>query len=279
MHRDEVQIIFDKRKNRILEGLDIRPSKNPVAILLGGQPAAGKSSLTEAAKAEYPDKNFLVINGDNFREFHPDHQKIIETDIENYSTKTQLFSNVFTEGLIQEAIKNKYDVIIEGTMRNPATPLKTAGELKKAGFRVEAYVIAAPSVFTEIALFNRYQEEVEKKGAGRLADLNAHNEAVKGLPKSLDTLYNSKAVDKISIHTFQSRKKVKDITCIDGNWDVSLNPSFYVEKAIEEQLKDKPFLLDVEQRGLRTLKNLNPELKEPLKNSLDKLKKQGLQTG
>lgn len=271
MERHKVEAIFNKKKEDIITVFNVKPSIKPVAVLLGGQSAAGKSSLTKSAKKDYPDKRFLVINGDNFREFHPDHQKIIETDIENYSTKTQLFSNVFTEGLIQEAIKNKYDVIIEGTMRNPATPLKTAGELKKAGFRVEAYVIAAPSVFTEIALFNRYQEEVEKKGAGRLADLNAHNEAVKGLPKSLDTLYNSKAVDKISIYTFQGREKVKDITCIDGNWDVSLKPSFYVEKAIEEQLKDKPFLLDVEQRGLRTLEKLNPELKEPLQNSLKRL--------
>jgi hypothetical protein len=56
-------------------------------------------------------------------------------NIQNYSEETQIFSNVFTEELIKEALDKKYDIIIEGTMRNPETPLKTAEQLKNAGFR------------------------------------------------------------------------------------------------------------------------------------------------
>lgn len=118
MHRDEVEKIFDRRKDRILAGLEIESSEKPLAILLGGQPAAGKSSLAEIAKTDHSEKKFLVINGDNYREYHPNHHELIANDTENYSSETQIFSNVFTEGFIQEAIKNRYDVIIEGTMRN-----------------------------------------------------------------------------------------------------------------------------------------------------------------
>lgn len=123
MLREEVQKLFETEKVRILEDLKVQRSELPIAILLGGQPAAGKSSLTEAAKANHPGKNFLVINGDNYREFHPNHYKLIKSNIANYSKETQIFSNVFTEGFINEAIRNKYNVIIEGTMRNPETPL------------------------------------------------------------------------------------------------------------------------------------------------------------
>jgi hypothetical protein len=101
--------------------------------------------------------------------------------------------------------------------------------------------------------------------------MSAHNEAVKGLPKSLDALYANKAVDKISIYTFQSREKVKDITNTGGKWNVALKPSFCVEKAINEQLKNKSFLLDVKQRGVNTLEKLSPELKDSLKPSIEKI--------
>lgn len=271
MERHNVEQIFDENKKKILKINGIESSQNPTAVILGGQPASGKSSLAKLVQAEHPEKKFFVVNGDNFREYHPQHNQLINNDIENYSRQTQIFSNVFTEGFIKEALENKYNVIIEGTMRNPATPLNTAEQFKAAGFKVEAYAIITPSIITELSVFNRYSEEVEKKGSGRLSDLSAHNEAVKGLPKSLDALYESGVVDKISLHTFQSRSKVQDFTNEGGKWDTSVKPSVYVGRAIEEQLKDKPFLLDAEQRGMRTLEKLNPELKEPLKNSLERL--------
>ena len=47
-------------------------------------------------------------------------------------------------------------------MRNPDVPLKTAQKFKDAGFRVEAYIIAAPKEFTQLGLYNRYQERSTK---------------------------------------------------------------------------------------------------------------------
>jgi hypothetical protein len=101
--------------------------------------------------------------------------------------------------------------------------------------------------------------------------MNAHNEAVKGLPKSLDSIYTNKAVDKIAIYTFQSREQVQEITCTEGHWDTTLKPSFYVEKAINEQLKDKESLSQIKQKGTDTLEKLLPELKGSLTSSIEKI--------
>jgi hypothetical protein len=40
----------------------------------------------------------------------------------------------FTEKLIEESIKNRLNVVVEGTMRNPKVPLQTAHLYKQAGF-------------------------------------------------------------------------------------------------------------------------------------------------
>ena len=54
--------------------------------------------------------------------------------------------------------KQKVDNILNGIKSVSYT------HLKDAGFRVEAYIIAAPKEFTQLGLYNRYQEEVLSKG-------------------------------------------------------------------------------------------------------------------
>lgn len=175
-----------------------------------------KSTLINVAKKDHPNLDFLTVNGDLYREFHPEKDKLIKDPIK-YPIETQIFSSVFTEKLIEEAIKRKCNIIIEGTMRNPDVPLKTAQKFKDAGFRVEAYIIAAPKEFTQLGLYNRYQEEVLSKGQGRLADIDSHNKAVNGLMKSANQLYSDKAVDKISIHTYLAKERIKDFNLVMVN--------------------------------------------------------------
>ena len=50
MQRNEVEAIFQERKEKLLQG--ITPSTNPIAIIMGGQPACGKSFLLEIAKSD-----------------------------------------------------------------------------------------------------------------------------------------------------------------------------------------------------------------------------------
>jgi len=233
MQRSDIEIIFELKKSDLTR--NIQPSSNPVAILLGGQPASGKSNLAVIAEEEHENETFLIINGDEYRIFHPQHDNLIK-EVALYSEKTQIFSNVFTEKLIEEAIKNRFSVIVEGTMRNPDVPLKTAAMFKEAGYRVEAYVIAAPEQFTREGLQVRYRQELQNKGFGRMADLRSHDDAVTGLLQSVNALFKTKAVDKISIHTFLARERVGVYALKNDEWDCRLMPENVIEKARNKQL-------------------------------------------
>ena len=233
MQRSDIETIFELKKNDLTR--NIQPSSNPVAILLGGQPASGKSKLAVKAEEEHQKETFLIINGDEYRIYHPEHDSLIK-EVALYSEKTQMFSSVFTEKLIEEAIKNCFSVIVEGTMRNPEVPLKTSKMFKDAGYRVEAYIIAAPEQFTREGIHKRYLQELQNKGFGRMADIRAHDEAVTGLLKSINTLYDKKAVDKISIHTFMARERESVFVLKNDEWDCRLRPGNVIEKARTEQL-------------------------------------------
>jgi len=99
----KIEDIFEREKADLLSGL--KSQENPIAFILGGQPASGKSGLAKAILRQFPDKDFLFVNGDIYREFHPKANELIKYP-ERYSTETQIFSNFFTEALIQEAINH-----------------------------------------------------------------------------------------------------------------------------------------------------------------------------
>lgn len=269
MQRYEVEAIFEREKEKFFRGNIF--SKEPCAIILGGQPACGKSTLINVAKKDQPNLDFLTVNGDLYREFHPEKDKLIKDPIK-YPIETQIFSSVFTEKLIEEAIKRKCNIIIEGTMRNPDVPLKTAQKFKDAGFTVEAYIIAAPKEFTQLGLYNRYQEEVLSKGQGRLADIDSHNKAVNGLMKSANQLYSGKAVDKISIHTYLAKERIKDFNLVNGEWSCKSMPSIFIDESRAKQMKNKEILKTNIQTGKELIESVtNPEVKKGMKEALSQL--------
>ena len=98
MQRYEVEAIFEQKKDGLFEDINIS-SQKPIAIILGGQPACGKSTLINVAKKDHPNLDFLTVNGDLYRPFHPN-KELIKDPIK-YPIETQIFSSVFTEKLIE----------------------------------------------------------------------------------------------------------------------------------------------------------------------------------
>lgn len=255
MERKEVLQIFEDKKSEFL--VDIPSDKNPICILLGGQGAVGKGQLNLRAEKMYSEKKFLPINGDNYRLWHPKFEELSH-DIFNYAKETQIFSNVFTEGLIEESIKRRYSFIVEGTMRSPVVPMKTASLLRQNSYQTAAFVIAAPKEFSLLNAFLRYLREVSNKGFGRMIDIVSHNAAVAGIPISLDNLYLSKSVERICIFDCFANNLVMDYKLIEGKWDSWELPSKIIKESREKQLQDGMMidaLLNEAEEALRKLKD------------------------
>jgi hypothetical protein len=268
MQRFEAERIFEREKEHVIK--DLHPSDCPIAVLLGGQPASGKSRLALRVQEDYPDKDFLVVNGDSFRAYHPKYSELIK-DVYSYSTNTQILSDVFTERLIDEACKYKANIIVEGTMRNPDVPMATAQKFRRSGFRVEAYIISAPALFSETGIYSRYQREVEITGSGRLADVSSHNEAVSGLLLSASGLYERNAVDRMVIYSFGAQCRITDFNFDGHSWNCDLSPAAIISQTRETQLSDTVLLSERIKTGKATLSAIDKNLKGDVSQTLNKL--------
>ena len=269
MLRDEAFRIFEKKKHDYLR--KVVSDAHPVGILLGGQGAVGKGQLNHWAEKLFPEKNFLFINGDLYRNRHPNFYEL-RNDLWNYSKETQIFSNMFTEGLIDESVMHRYSFVVEGTMRSAAVPLQSAARLRSNGYETAAFAIAACKEFSLLNAFVRYYKEVQSKGFGRMIEIDSHNAAVEGLPKSLDQLYAEKSVDRICLFDCFAKNMIADYHLSEGEWNDETLPSTIIVAAREQQLEDKEaikYLLEVSENIFGQLDN--ESVKTLMKKAYDDL--------
>lgn len=265
----EVLKIFEESKKWLLK--DLVPDDQPFGVLLGGQGAVGKGQLNLWAERLFPDKHFLAINGDNYRIWHPRFGELSK-DIWNYSKETQVFSNVFTEQLIEESLKNRFSFVVEGTMRSSSVPMRTAEKLRSNGYGTAAFAIAACREFSLLNAFVRYFKEVQTKGFGRMIDIESHNHAVEGLPTSLDLLYQEKAVERICLFDCFAKSQIADYQLTNGNWNDKTKPSKVIIALREQQKRDHEAIETLLNESKTILSQLDNELiREQMANAYNQL--------
>lgn len=172
------------------------PTENPRVALLGGQPGAGKSGLENMVNIK---KNYVSISGDDYREYHPRFKEINLEYGREASKYTQQWAAEITEKLIKELRKEKYNLIIEGTLRTAELPLKEANAFKKAGYNVELNVVVVKPEKSRLGTLERYEAMLKQGKVPRMTPKEHHDLVVNNIGNNLEIIYNSKAFDNIKL--------------------------------------------------------------------------------
>lgn len=169
----------------------------PIAYILGGQPGAGKTILQNSILKS--NKNCIVINADAFREFHPYFSEIQAAFGDEAPKYTQPFINRITEQLIRELSDEKYNLIIEGTLRTAETPINTCKTLKDKGYRVELHIIAVKKEISYESTILRYEIAIASGNTPRATAKEHHDLVAESIVKNLDLIYQRKIFDDIRL--------------------------------------------------------------------------------
>lgn len=164
-------------------------------IILGGQPGAGKSTYYN----NYSVDNFVIINGDDFRRFHPNFLNIVSSDIEHMAERTQRFSNAVVERLIRELSQESYNLIIEGTLRNPDVPIRTCKDLNSKGYKTDLVVVACDAELAWKSTIIRAENMIKNKQPARLVPIDIYDYTVNHIAENLEKVEKEKCFDNIKI--------------------------------------------------------------------------------
>lgn len=170
----------------------------PVAILLAGQPGAGKTVLS-AMQTKRLQNDAYFINGDEYRRYHPNKEELYRQYGADSVPMTGSFSGAVTERLIQKTSDHKINLIIEGTGRTTEVPHRTAALLVEKGYQVELSVIAARPEQSLCSTILRFYEMKQGGTLPRATAVSAHDHVVDVLPDNLDALIKDPVISKITI--------------------------------------------------------------------------------
>ncbi len=178
-----------------------KPVDNPRVIITGGQPGSGKSRILDLSKAEFHDRNVVLINGDEYRQYHPMLDRIKEVDDKRLAEFTDPDCRIWTKRLFDKAIETRRNIIFESTLRDPGPISETMKVLRDQGYHLKIKIVATPRWSSITAIFARYEDQKATQGYGRWSAFSSHDAGFEGLPRTVGHIENNRLVDEIQVYS------------------------------------------------------------------------------
>jgi predicted ABC-type ATPase len=179
------------------------PQKHPVAIILGGQNASGKSTLGEQFLPTYRHTGVGIvrIEGDALRDYHPNFELYNKENDKLMVAYTARDSGEWTRRLIEDAGRSYMNMLIETTMRSPEVVCETARRLHNAGYNVQVKIIVVSYDQSLIGCYERYETMKVARGAGRFVHEHALTASYTAMPETLLRLQREGLCSCIHLYT------------------------------------------------------------------------------
>lgn len=183
------------------EALDAsREQTSPVAILVGGQPGAGKTALARQAMTEMRERGGAVlIDADRMRENLPQYGRLLREQPQHAADLTQADAGRWSVSLTTAAALAHRNLVIDGTMRNPENLRNLARRLGERGYTLEVRGVAMPADVSLTRAQLRTEREIATTGVGRVVNPDQHDQAYAGMLETVALLEREKAVHRIQI--------------------------------------------------------------------------------
>ncbi len=201
----ELDRAFQTLVGTLVVGQSLAPSREPRAILLGGQSGAGKTTLHNIFLSAF-EGNAVIVNGDDYRSFHPRFKQISAHYGIDSPAHTAAWAGRMVEAVVDALSVMGYNLIIEGTLRTSEVPLKTAKLLRSRGYGVSLALMAVKPDVSLISCQIRYEHLRLAGTESRAVDPEHHRKIVDGIVENLRTLEESGLFDAVSLYDRGERR-------------------------------------------------------------------------
>jgi predicted ABC-type ATPase len=237
--------------------VDATPQERPKAIILAGQPGAGKGTLGGRAEMELGN-NVVTVDPDALRDYHPRVDGFRRETPYTWSGRTHADASQWADELREATVSSKKNLIFDTTLSNGQWTSDLIKDLQAKGYEVEVRAIASPKLESELGVDGRFTRDVDKKGTGRHVPEGAREAIYDKLPNSLNTVH---AQTDVPIRIFNR----EGVELYDSRTDTRL-PGVALEEAREARLKDPSITRDLRD-GWREQQAWHRDLPDNLANN------------
>ena len=180
------------------------PSNNPLAMVVGGQSGAGKTALINYTSLMSSKRDFVVIDNDYFRAFHPCAAEIKALYPEFYTAATDQIGLGITSEVISHFMGNneeniKYDLIFHQTLKGNRIADDAIAKLKDCGYTVGVRAFAVPYLESKMSQIERTKAQYERMGFCRHVRKVDHDAAIAGLPNTIRYIEDNGKADFVEV--------------------------------------------------------------------------------
>ena len=202
--------IFRKKSKNLV------PQERPIAIVLGGQNASGKSTLGKKFLIDYGKNGGIAsVDGDTLRDFHPKFKEYNQGNDKYMAAFTARDSGRWTERLIDDLSRSKCNMIVETTMRNKDVVTNTVEKISNRGYDVLAKIFVVSYDKSMLGTYARYEKVKAERNEGRFVFEHSLNAAYNGMPETLQALKEQGKCSCINLYTREGPLFEGDYRTID----------------------------------------------------------------
>ena len=124
-----------------------------------------------------------------------------------------------TERVIEKALREGYNISVEGTFRTTETPMRTLEDMREHGYETAVYIQTAPSEVSWQSTLERYQAMELLGETPRATPKEHHDLVVKLLPQNADAVFLSGKADVFKVYSregliFDSRVQFQEMPSV-----------------------------------------------------------------
>ncbi|WP_017161861.1 zeta toxin family protein, partial [Xanthomonas phaseoli] len=172
------------------------------AVILGGQPGAGKTGFLSEATQDLRSRGATwTINGDDFYAYHPRYAELQAKFGAEAAHMVKDVAKDWVEKTLAEAMNRGVNIALESTMRQPAVVKATLEQLQAADYQVHAKVLAVNEHVSWQGNHTRYERLLQAGTFARLTSRQTHDQAVRGVLQTVDTIEREKLANRVTVYT------------------------------------------------------------------------------
>ena len=167
-------------------GLDSRTSYgNPQAVILAGQPGAGKGGLAGQVRRELHN-DVITIDPDALRDEHEYVRSLRKQYPYTWSGHTHDDASQWAKELRSSAIDGRKNLILDTTLGNGDSAVALIRDLRAKGYEVEVRGVVAHRLESELGVDRRFTSDLDLVGFGRYVPEDVRKHVYEALPGNLD---------------------------------------------------------------------------------------------
>jgi predicted ABC-type ATPase len=167
-------------------------------VFLVAQPGSGKSRVARDIGATF-EGGFVDVDSDRHKPFHPAYDRLMAEDDHAMAFHTGADGRRWAQMMHDHIREHRLNALVQSTAGNPASVVEDMRRYHAAGYRTAAAFLGVPEAMSQQGIVNRYYEQVQDRGRGRLTVPENARRSYVGVPALADRVDADRLVGEVAV--------------------------------------------------------------------------------